>query len=148
MNRYQNNIGTIDCVISRYNEHLNWIGSIPNYVSKIYIYNKGDNENYFKDYTPSDELLAKLVIVKLPNIGRIDHTIVYHVLNHWDSLADNLLFLPGSSVMCLRKGHYLWCLIRTLQKLRSKHHGFFAPRFFKVGPQFNFTRESYQASGL
>ena len=38
-------------------------------------------------------------------------------------------------------------LKRNLQKLRSKHLGFFAPRFFKVRSDFDFFRENYEASG-
>ena len=143
----ENTIGTIECVISRYNEHLNWILGLPHYISKIYIYNKGENENYFKDIEITDELRAKLIFIKLSNVGRIDHTIVYHILNNWDSLPEHLIFLPGSSVMCLQKGRYLMSLKRNLQKLKTKHHGFFASRSFKVSPDYNFSRDSYQAEG-
>ena len=142
-----NTIGTVECVVSRYNEYINWIVSIPSYVSKIYIYNKGENDLYFKDTTPPDEFLAKLVFIKLPNVGRIDHTIAYHILNNWDSLPDNLIFLPGTSVMSLKKGEYLYSIKRNLQNLKRKHQGFFAPRFHKVSENFNFRRDNYIASG-
>ena len=39
-------------------------------------------------------------------------------------------------------------LKRNLQKLRLKHSGFFAPRYFKVEQTFNFSRDSYEASGI
>jgi hypothetical protein len=88
-----------------------------------------------------------LVIIKLPNVGRIDHTIAYHILSNWDNLPDNLVFLPGTSVMCLKKGQYLYSIKKNLQNLKSKHRGFFAPRFYKVNEDFNFIREDYIASG-
>jgi hypothetical protein len=144
---FENNIGTIECVISRYNEYINWIVTLPCYISKIYIYNKGENERYFNDFIPSPEILAKLVFIKLPNIGRIDHTIVYHILNNWDNLPDNLIFLPGTSTMCLKKGQYLGSIKRNLQKLKSKHLGFYAPRFFKVNETYNYAINDYMASG-
>jgi hypothetical protein len=143
-----NNIGTVECVISRYNEYINWIVSLPSYVSKIYIYNKGENNLYFKDFTPPPEFLAKVVYINLPNVGRIDHTITYHILSHWDNLPDNLIFLPGTSVMSLKKGEYLFSIKRNLQRLRSKHRGFFAPRFHKISENFNFKRDDYIASGV
>jgi hypothetical protein len=144
----QNNIGSIDCVVSRYNEYINWIVSLPSYINKIYIYNKGENDLYFKNFTPPEELLAKLIFIKLPNIGRIDHTIAYHIINNWDCLPDNLIFLPGTSVMCIRKGEYLFSIKKNIQKLKLKHRGFFAPRFHKVSENFNFSRETYMASGI
>ena len=142
-----NNIGTIECVISRYNEYINWIASLPNYISKIYIYNKGENQLYFKDFKPPQELLAKLVFIKLPNVGRIDHTIAHHILSKWDNLPDNLIFLPGSAVMSLKKGQYLYSIKKNIQNLNSKHGGFFAPRFHKVEENFNYSRQDYIASG-
>ena len=142
-----NNIGTIDCVVSRYNEYINWIASLPNYISKIYIYNKGENELYFKDFTPPPEVLAKLVFIKLPNVGRIDHTIAYHILNNWNNLPDNLIFLPGTTVMCLKKGQYLYAIKKNIQNLKSKHHGFFAPRFHRVTETFNYSIDNYSPSG-
>jgi hypothetical protein len=61
-----NTIGTVECVISRYNEYINWIVSIPSYVSKIYIYNKGENHCYFKDFTPPDDFMSKVIFIQLP----------------------------------------------------------------------------------
>ena len=116
-----NNIGTVECVISRYNEYINWIVSIPSYVSKIYIYNKGENHCYFKDFTPPDDFMSKVIFIQLPNVGRIDHTIAYHINTHWDYLPDNLIFLPGTSVMSLKKGEYLFSIKKNLQKLKRKH---------------------------
>jgi len=91
-------------------------------------------------------LFSKLIFIKLPNIGRNDHTIAFHILNNWGCLPENLVFLPGSAVMCRRKGHYLFKLIRNLP--RVKHFGgFYASRYFKTTPDFDFKRDSFTESG-
>ena len=82
-------MGTVDTkqiniVISRYNEDLTWL--YP-FVSdfKITVYNKGlelTNPRFNK-------------IIKLPNIGRESHTILYHIVNNYDSLDKYLIFLQG-----------------------------------------------------
>ena len=77
----ENTIGTIECVISRYNEHLNWILGLPHYISKIYIYNKGENENYFKDIEITDELRAKLIFIKLLMLKKVLFIIPLEVIN-------------------------------------------------------------------
>jgi hypothetical protein len=45
--------------------------------------------------------------------------------------------------MCLKKGQYLGSIKRNLQKLKSKHNGFYAPRFFKVNETFNYVLKKY-----
>ena len=74
---------SIDYIITRYKEYVDWIQYIPKHYRNIYIYNKGPNDNLFKDYVPSDEMKSKLKIIKLENIGRIDHTLVYHILQNY-----------------------------------------------------------------
>ena len=74
----------INIVISRYNEDLTWLHP---FVSdfKITVYNKGlelTNPRFNK-------------IIKLPNIGRESHTILYHIVNNYDSLDKYLIFLQG-----------------------------------------------------
>ena len=147
-NRYKFDIGSIDCVITRYNEHINWVLGMPKWINRFMIYNKGPNDNIFKDVVIPDELAAKIFIMKSENIGRIDHTIAYHIINNWDDLPDNLIFLPGTAVMCPRKGQYLEMIRRNMFRLNSKFGGFYGPRRFKPNPDFNFTRDNYIASGI
>ena len=140
-------MNTFECVITRYNEHLNWIVSLPDTITKIYIYNKGTNENYFKNYTITPQLKSKITFINIENVGRIDHTIVYHILNNWENLPDNLIFLPGSAVMCSKKGLYLSMLKKNLQKIKTKYHGFYAPRCFKVIDSFDYSINNYEPLG-
>jgi hypothetical protein len=133
-------------IVTRYNEHIDWLRYIINKVDFIYIYNKGPNENYFThfDITP---YIEKIKFEKLPNIGRIDHTLVYHILEHWENLPDTIISLPASVMMCQKKGYYLNSIVKRLEKIQTSYSGFFAPRFIKVSPRFNYKIDQYQAEG-
>ena len=131
-------------IITRYNEKVDWISYIIDNVDQVIIYNKGPNDDLFKDYTPP----PKVIIKKLPNIGRIDHTLVYHILENWDNLPDTLISLPGSILMCLKKGHYLNAMRKRFDIVKERYKGFYSPRFYKVNPDtYNYTIDNYQAEG-
>jgi len=132
-------------LITRYNEYIDWIDYIINRVDHIVIYNKGSNDNLFKTFVPPSE---KITIKKMENIGRIDHSIAHYILENWDSLPDILISLPGSILMCLKKGHYLNSMMKRVDITKERYHGFFSPRFHKVNPNvYNYTIENYQAEG-
>lgn len=78
----------IEMVIARYNEDLNWIKDDPFNKYKSIVYNKGINDN-FEKYNVKN-------IIQLKNIGRCDHTYLYHIINNYDNLADITFFCPGS----------------------------------------------------
>jgi hypothetical protein len=81
---------SIDLVISRYNENLDWINNINiNNFRNIIIYNKGKNIN-------NNYISNKFKIINLSNVGRCDHTYLYHIINNYNNLADVTIFLPGS----------------------------------------------------
>jgi len=90
-----------DMVIARYKEDLNWLKQFdkPEYTFRnIYLYNKSEESN---DKTSQDlgcVLKGKeCVKINLPNEGRCDHTVLYHIIHHYDSLADVTIFTKGSS---------------------------------------------------
>jgi len=134
-------------LITRYNEYIDWVRYIIDNVDFIYIYNKGPNENYFKMFDPA-EYTHKIKFITLPNIGRIDHTLVYHILEHWENLPETIINLPGSVMMTQKKGFYLSSIMRKLPQLRSVFSGFYGPRFHKVGQKFNYNIDEYQAEGV
>jgi hypothetical protein len=133
------------CVITRYNEYIDWIDYIQYHVDTFYIYNKGTNDLLFKTFVPP--VTMKIIVIKLPNIGRIDHTICYHILHNWECLYDITMFLPASILMCYVKGSYLNALKKKLPIL-SRFNGFYSPRFHKVSQNYNYTIDNYQAEGL
>jgi hypothetical protein len=138
----------IEFIITRYREYIDWIQFIPKHVNKIYIYNKGDNSNLFKSYIPDEDMVAKLEIIPLDNIGRIDHTLVYHILNHYTELPDLLVNLPGTVMMSERKGRYFTMIARRLNKIITNYKGFYAPRFFKVSNNYNYNINDYVPEGI
>jgi hypothetical protein len=134
-------------IITRYNEYVDWIDYIINKVDFIYIYNKGPNNLIFKNLVLNEEQSKKVEIVPLENIGRIDHTLVYHILKNWETLPDVLISLPASILMCVNKGSYLSVMMKRIDVTKTKYGGFYSPRFVKVSPNFNYSIDNYQAEG-
>lgn len=81
----------IELVISRYNEDLNWLEDEPFNKYTSIVYNKGINEDFNKTNIEH--------IINLENVGRCDHTYLYHIIKNYDNLADITIFLPGSADM-------------------------------------------------
>jgi len=100
-------VNDMQLVISRYNEDLKWLIEEPflNYVNIIY--NKGDNNNFVQ----TDKTLR---VEKLENVGKCDHTYLYHIINNYDNLAKVTIFLPGSLNMDFKKERALE-LIQNLE---------------------------------
>ena len=142
----ENSTKKVVAIITRYNEYIDWINYIIDRVDFIYIYNKGPNTNLFKYTSFNEEQLKKIKIIILPNVGRIDHTLAYHILEHWDNLPETLISLPASILMCKKKGSYLSSIIKRINVMR-KYSGFYAPRFHKITPSFNYSIDNYQAEG-
>jgi len=138
----------IDYVITRFREYIDWVQYIPENVTKIYIYNKGPDDNLFKSYVPSGDMCNKMIVIKEKNVGRTDHTLVYHILKHWDSLPDILVNLPGTVLMNEKKGKYFAAVNGSLKKLNSNYKGFFAPRFRKVSSSFNYSINNYEPESI
>jgi hypothetical protein len=68
-------------VISRYNEDIYYLNKFFEY---IIVYNKGN-----------DDIYQNFNVIKLPNIGRESHTYLYHIVNNYDNLASQTLFIQG-----------------------------------------------------
>ena len=133
-------------LITRYNEYMDWLGYIIDNVDTVIIYNKGSNENYFKMFIPTPEQNAKITIQRIENLGRIDHSIAHFIVNNWDNLPDMLISLPGSILMCRKKGAYLSWMNKALRNM-DQWNGFYSPRFVRVGQNFNYHIDEYQAEG-
>lgn len=69
-----------DIIIAYFNEDLSWIEDLDkNFINNIYIYNKSGDNRY----------------IPLPNIGLDSHTHLYHIVNNYNNLGENLIFLQG-----------------------------------------------------
>ncbi|KAI4187333.1 MAG: hypothetical protein L6R41_002875 [Letrouitia leprolyta] len=72
-----------EIVVAHYNEDLSWL---KQYSDECCVYSKGGSKN-----TPG----LPFTFTPLPNIGREGHTFLYHIVNHYDNLADATLFVQG-----------------------------------------------------
>ena len=130
----------IELVIARYNENLNWLNNKPFSNYKYTIYNKGTNNNF----TKTDKLKE---IIKLKNIGRGDHTYLYHIINNYDNLAEITIFLPGS-VDLIKK--YIVTLYIIYNVEISKNTFFYLNLFFlNIYDKFkDFKIDEWQATNI
>jgi hypothetical protein len=104
------NINNIELVVSRYNENLEWLNEEPFNKYPVICYNKGINDNF--------KINNEHKIIKLRNVGRCDHTYLYHIINNYDNLADITIFLPGSNNMDKKK-HQSRILIEEIEKTNN-----------------------------
>jgi Protein of unknown function (DUF3431) len=84
---------SIDLVIARYNETLEWLDESPftdHTFRRVIVYNKG--------ITQVDPHPKITDVIDLENVGRESHTYLHHVIQNYDSLADMTIFLPGSLI--------------------------------------------------
>lgn len=83
------NTKTIELVIARYNERLDWVKTVPFQHYDYMVYNKSDNQNF--------ATTSKCTrVIQLPNVGREPHTYLFHIIQNYDTLKDITVFLPGS----------------------------------------------------
>ena len=90
-----------DMVISIYKEKLDWLKAYdkPEYTFRnIYLYNKFEGNNE-KTSTDLGAVLGgkEAIKIDLKNVGRCDHTYLYHIIQNWDNLADVTIFTKGSA---------------------------------------------------
>ena len=81
----------IQLVVSRYNENLEWLKEEPFNKYQVICYNKGPNSDFYKP--------EGMKVVNVENVGRCDHTYIYHIVKNYDNLAQHTMFLPGSCNM-------------------------------------------------
>lgn len=83
---------SVEIVVARYNEDLEWLKDSPFNKYDITVYNKGDNDDFAKP-------LNVRRVIRLKNVGKCDHTYLHHIVNNYDRLSDVTVFLPGSTDM-------------------------------------------------
>jgi hypothetical protein len=125
MPSYKNNV---EIVVARYNESLLWLNEYPFNQFEYIVYNKGNNNNFVKTNVKH--------IVNLPNVGRCDHTYLYHITANYDSLSDIVVFLPGSVNMVEKKPKAVTILNRIINS--NYKEAYF------MGKYYSSIRESYK----
>lgn len=102
------NSNDIIIVISRYNEDLEWLKEDPYNKYHVIVYNKGNNDNFYK--SPK---IKK--IINLENVGREGHTYLYHIVTNYHNLNNITIFLPGSANLPNKKD-YTFSTIFEMEK--------------------------------
>lgn len=97
----------IEIIVARYNEDLKWTLDSPFNQFRYTVYNKGINDDFEKSNVTK--------IVSLENVGRCDHTYLYHIVNNFDSLSDINIFFPGS----LNNEHKKANAIKILENIKK-----------------------------
>ena len=129
----------IEIIISRYNEDLEWLLNKQFSKYKIIVYNKGYNNNYIK--------LSNMTIVNINNVGRCDHTYLYHIIKNYNNLADITIFLPGSCDMDY-KMYKTNILLNAINK-HNKAVFLYESKFNNVQLElYDFKLELYTASNI
>jgi hypothetical protein len=113
---YFKTIKNIDLVIARYNEDLSWLHKINIGAFKsIIVYNKGKRRGV--------DGIVGIQEIDLPNVGRCDHTYIYHIIHNYDHLAKVTIFLPGSCDMPMKWNIAQKIVYKTLETESSVFHG-------------------------
>lgn len=106
MNKYD--FTDIDIVVAKYKESIDWLDFFITNGSKIYLYDKSDQE--ISDQNISDQNILEyinkgnIIYEKLPNVGRESHTYLYHILKHRDSLNEYTIFTQANPFDHIVKG--------------------------------------------
>lgn len=77
----------VQIIVARYNETLEWMKEEPFNLFRYIVYNKGINEDFEKCNVDK--------VINLPNIGRCDHTYLYHIVHNYNNLNYINVFFPG-----------------------------------------------------
>ena len=137
--KYKNNNEGFDSfdvviVISRYNENLDWLKEAPFNKYPVIIYNKGINDDFYKP--------KKSKIMKLENIGRCDHTYLYHIIENYDKLNNIIIFMPGSTNMPYKMEK----AIKLFKLIEENKKAVFLSEKAKLTDLYDFQLDNWKAS--
>jgi hypothetical protein len=128
----------VNIIIARYNESLNWTLEYPFNQFSYIVYNKGSNDNFEKIHVSK--------IINLPNVGRCDHTYLYHIINNFENLSEVNVFFPGSIQMENKKNKAIDILNRII-KNNCKEAVFIASYSKNIFEDFkSFVLDNWKAS--
>jgi hypothetical protein len=125
MSVYKNNV---EIVVARYNESLLWLDEYPFNQFEYIVYNKGDNDYFVKKNVKK--------IININNVGRCDHTYLYHITENYNNLSNIVVFFPGSLNMKDKKN----IAINILNNIISSNY---TSAFF-IGNYYNSVRENFK----
>lgn len=133
--KYNESKHSIDMVIARYNEPLDWLYKINTNNINVICYNKNDTEFY---HPKVDK------VINLPNIGKCDHTFLYHIINNYNCLSDMTIFTVGSCDMSYKWAQFLSIFYNAKMYNKSV---FWTVKYSDIKSElYDFTLENYQTS--
>ena len=103
----------VDIVVARYNEKVEWFGNSMFANHRVICYNKSLDG---PDMLGWDHRTAPTHVYNIENVGRCDHTYLYHIVNNYDQLADVTVFLPAScldGIKACNTKHVMDIVMRT-----------------------------------
>ena len=81
-------MNNVEIIIARFNEDLRWTQEVPFNIFHYIVYNKGNNDNFIKTNVKQ--------IINIENVGKNDHTYLYHIIENYNNLSNITVFFPGS----------------------------------------------------
>ena len=130
---------SIEIIIARYNETLDWTLEEPFNQFKYTVYNKGNNNNFQKSRIEK--------IIELDNYGKCDHTYLYHIIDNYNNLKDITVFLPGSIDLSYKKkklkkllynieeNNNAIFLSNSNENIKNKYYNFFLDKWMTTSKQ-------------
>jgi hypothetical protein len=133
---FKNNV---EIVVSRYNEDLSWINEYPFNQFEYIVYNKGDNDNFEKNNVKK--------VINLDNVGRCDHTYLYHIINNYNDLSNIVVFFTGSIKNNLYKKNIALKILNNIISSNYKNAYFIGNYHKNLKENYkNFTLDIYACS--
>jgi len=123
INNYDSSLfDNIEIVIARYNENIDWVNKPPfNKFKHITCYNKGKSLNY-KNFN------SNIKFYKLDNVGKCDHTYIYHIISNYYNLKNITIFLPGSWTDIINYDKYNYALTVINKTIETQNTVFFGQK--------------------
>ena len=131
-------MNNIQIIIARFNEDLNWTTEMPFNLFKYIVYNKGNNENFNKTNV--------IKIVNIENVGKNDHTYLFHIVENYNNLSNIIVFFPGSLNLDYKKSKAKLILKNIIKTKLS--NAYFAGNYHKnIKETFNnFKLDTWQTT--
>jgi hypothetical protein len=123
----------VDIVVSQYNENIDFLNTTPFSKHNIICYSKGIKQPKCPNCVE---------IIPLTNVGKCDHTYLYHIINNYDNLANVTIFLPGS---CLMNDIKRYKTYKTIQYVEQTNNTVFIGANYNnvYKDLYNFKLDSY-----
>ena len=120
-------------------EDLDWLEEYKNIDFRhIYIYNKGLLE--------IPNINREFIEIKLDNIGKCDHTYLYHIITNYEKISDVTIFTTGSASLPIKTKQLRIVINNSIKTMDTV---FWAPEYIDKNvryDKYNFTLDEYNST--